>query len=224
MTIAKKRTAILISGRGSNMMSLVEAMRDSKYPAEPVIVISNRPDAAGLEWAQSEGVPTLALDHKLYENREHFEGQLHSVLEMSKADLVCLAGFMRILTAGFVEKWRDKLLNIHPALLPAFKGLDTHARALAAGVRIHGCTVHVVRPDMDSGPIIAQAAVPVLDDDTAKTLGERVLAAEHRLYPHALALFARGDARVADERIVLAQGVNQTDSLFSPALGYAEKT
>ena len=218
MTNARKRTAILISGRGSNMVSLVEAMRDPQYPAEPVVVISNRPDAAGLAWAQSEGIPTLALDHKRYESREHFEGQLQSVLAMSKANLVCLAGFMRLLTAGFVEQWRDKLLNIHPALLPSFKGLDTHARALAAGVRIHGCTVHLVRPDMDAGPIIAQAAVPVLDADTAETLGERVLAAEHRLYPYALALFARGDARVEDERIVFAQRVNHGDSLFSPAI------
>ena len=214
--MAKKRTAILISGRGSNMMSLVEAMRDPEYPAEAAIVISNRPEAAGLEWAKSQGIPTLALDHKHYESREHFESQLHSVLTMSKADLVCLAGFMRLLTPGFVEQWRDKLINIHPALLPSFKGLDTHARALAAGVRIHGCTVHLVRPDMDTGPILAQAAVPVLDDDSAETLGERVLAAEHRLYPFALALFARGDARVVDERIFFTQRVNQARELYSP--------
>ena len=157
----KKRVAILISGRGSNMKALVEAARAPDYPAEIVTVISNRPDAAGLAWAKEQGIPALGLDHKLYENREHFEGQLQGVLSMSRVDIVALAGFMRLMTPGFVESWRDRMINIHPSLLPAFKGLHTHERALEAGVKITGCTVHFVRPEMDEGPIIGQAAVPV---------------------------------------------------------------
>ena len=169
-TTPKKRTAILISGRGSNMMSLVEAAREPGYPAEIVMVISNRPQAAGIAWAKAQGIPTLALDHKLYSDREHFEGQLHAALTVAKVELVALAGFMRLMTAGFVDKWRDRMLNIHPSLLPSFKGLHTHERALEAGVRVAGCTVHLVRPEMDEGPILAQAAVPVLDGDTPDTL------------------------------------------------------
>ena len=216
MTSRKSRIAILISGRGSNMKSLVAAARAPGYPAEPVIVVSNRPEAAGLPWAKEQGIPVLALDHKRYESREHFEGQLQSVLAMSKVDLICLAGFMRLMTPGFVESWRDRMLNIHPALLPSFKGLHTHERALAAGVRIHGCTVHLVRPEMDEGPIVGQAAVPVLDGDTPGTLGARVLAAEHVLYPHALALFASGKAVLRDEKIVIAPPVNHSGLLLSP--------
>jgi phosphoribosylglycinamide formyltransferase-1 len=219
MTQPKKRIAILISGRGSNMKSLVEAARAPDYPAEPVIVISNRPDAAGLAWAKEQGIPALGLDHKHYESREHFEGQLHSVLTMSRVDLVCLAGFMRLMTAGFVEKWRDRMINIHPALLPSFKGLHTHERALAAGVRIHGCTVHLVRPEMDEGPVIAQAAVPVLDGDTPDILGARVLAAEHEIYPLALRLFASGDAVVNGEKIIVKQQQSSSSRLISPDLG-----
>lgn len=215
---AKKRVAILISGRGSNMMSLVNAMRTPGYPAEPVVVISNRPDAPGLEWAKSQGLPAIGLDHTHYESRAHFEGQLQGLLATSKVDLVCLAGFMRLMTPGFVEAWRDRMLNIHPALLPAFKGLDTHARALAAGVLITGCTVHVVRPQMDEGPIIAQAAVPVLAGDTAETLGQRVLAAEHRLYPEALKQFALGNAKICGEKVEFSSPINQVSVLYSPSL------
>ncbi|HYD15136.1 MAG TPA: phosphoribosylglycinamide formyltransferase, partial [Hyphomicrobium sp.] len=163
---AKKRVAVLISGRGSNMQALVEAARAPDYPAEIALVISNRPDAPGLAWAKTQGIPTLPLNHKHYESREHFEGQLQSVLEISKIDLVALAGFMRLMTAPFVDRWRDRMINIHPSLLPAFKGLRTHEQALEAGVRISGCTVHFVRPEMDDGPIIGQAAVPVLSSDT----------------------------------------------------------
>jgi phosphoribosylglycinamide formyltransferase-1 len=200
------------------MMSLVEAARAPDYPAEPVIVISNRPGAAGLQYAKDNGIPALALDHKHFESREHFEGQLHGVLTMSRVDLVCLAGFMRLMTGDFVEKWRHRILNIHPALLPSFKGLHTHERALATGVRIHGCTVHLVRPERDEGPIVAQAAVPVLDGDTPASLGARVLAAEHRLYPHALALLASGQLAVNGEKISILQAVNQSPALFSPPL------
>jgi phosphoribosylglycinamide formyltransferase-1 len=218
----KKRVAILISGRGSNMQALVNAARATDYPAEVALVISSRPDAPGLAWAKAGGVPTLALDHKLYESREHFEGQIQSVLEVSGIELVALAGFMRLMTGGFVERWRDRMINIHPSLLPAFKGLQTHERALAAGVKVSGCTVHFVRPEMDDGPIIGQAAVPVLATDTAETLAARVLAAEHRLYPRALALVAGGQAKV-DGGLVYWQDtvnseVNQQQLLSSPAL------
>lgn len=218
----KKRVAILISGRGSNMQALVEAARAPDYPAEIALVISNRPEAAGLAWAKDQGLLTLALDHKLYENREHFEGQLQSVLEMSKIDLVALAGFMRLMTPGFVERWRGRMLNIHPSLLPLFKGLRTHEQALAAGVRISGCTVHFVSPEMDAGPIIAQAAVPVLSADTPETLAARVLEAEHRVYPRALALVARDQISLGTESIAFqavgSEGINQADALFSPSL------
>lgn len=197
---AKKRVAILISGRGSNMMALVEAAKAPDYPAEIVMVISNRPEAAGLAWAKQQGIPALGLDHKRYESREHFEGQLAQALTLAKVDIVALAGFMRLMTAGFVDRWRDRMVNIHPSLLPSFKGLDTHARALAAGVKLAGCTVHLVRPEMDEGPILMQAAVPVLDDDTEDTLAARILAQEHRIYPAALRLLAEGRARIVDGR------------------------
>lgn len=215
---SRKRVAILISGRGSNMRSLVEAARSPDYPAEIVVVISNRPDAAGLAYAKEQGIPALGLDHKRYESREHFEGQLQSVLTMSKVDLVCCAGFMRLMTAGFVDKWRDRMLNIHPSLLPSFKGLHTHERALAAGVRVAGCTVHLVRSEMDEGPIIAQAAVAVMPDDTPDTLAGRILEAEHRIYPAALRLIASGQAVVEGEKVRLIQQVNQNSALFSPPL------
>lgn len=218
MTTPKARVAILISGRGSNMMSLVEAARAPGYPAQIVVVISNRPDAPGLAWAKAQGLPVLALDHKLYESRAHFEGQLQSVLGMSKVDFICLAGFMRLLTPEFVEAWRDRMINIHPSLLPAFKGLHTHERALAAGVKITGCTVHFVRPEMDEGPILAQAAVPVLPNDTPRLLGERVLAAEHKIYPAALSLLASGQARLEDGVVRISRTVNPVSELYSPAI------
>lgn len=219
MTGQRKRVAILISGRGSNMMSLVEAARDPAYPAEIAAVISNRPDAAGLAWAVREGIPAVSIDHTAYAERAEFEERLHSAIIEAGSELVCLAGFMRMLTGGFVDRWRDRLVNIHPSLLPAFPGLDTHARALKEGVKIAGCTVHLVRLEMDTGPIIAQAAVPVLTGDTPESLGRRVLAAEHRLYPHALALLASDRARVSGETIQILQSVNQRDALFSPSLG-----
>ncbi len=213
----KKRVAILISGRGSNMKALVEAARDPDYPAEIVTVISNRPDAAGLAWAKEQGIPALGLDHKLYENREHFEGQLQGVLSMSRVDIVALAGFMRLMTPGFVERWRDRMINIHPSLLPSFKGLHTHERVLEAGVKITGCTVHFVRPEMDDGPIIGQAAVPVEAGDTPETLAERVLAAEHRLYPRALSLLAADQIQVEGNLVRYLSSVNHGDVLFSPS-------
>jgi phosphoribosylglycinamide formyltransferase-1 len=218
MSKPKKRVAILISGRGSNMRALVEASRAPDYPAEIVLVVSNRPEAAGLAWAKEQGIPALALDHKLYESREHFEGQLQGVLAASRVDLVALAGFMRLMTAPFVEQWLNRMVNIHPSLLPAFRGLDTHTRALAAGVKITGCTVHLVRAEMDDGPIIAQAAVPVLDDDTVDRLADRVLAAEHKLYPRALARLASDQIRIEGETVRIAERVNEPSALFSLAI------
>lgn len=218
----KKRVAVLISGRGSNMQALVEAARTPDYPAEIVLVIANRPEAPGLAWAKAEGLLTLALDHTRYESREHFEGQLQSVLDLAKVELIALAGFMRLMTPGFVNRWQGRMINIHPSLLPAFKGLDTHEQALAAGVRISGCTVHFVVPEMDAGPIIGQAAVPVLPTDTPETLAARVLAAEHRLYPSVLALVAQGQVRMAETGLNWQPSdfatINQGEAVFSPPL------
>lgn len=206
----KRRVAILISGRGSNMQALVEAAKAPDYPAEIVLVLSNRPDAAGLVWAESQGIATTIVDHKRFKkDREAFEKAIQVELDKARAELVCLAGFMRLLTPWFIDRWHNRLINIHPSLLPSFKGLDTHARALETGVKLHGCTVHFVRPDMDAGPIIAQKAVPVRDDDDPDSLAERVLAEEHALYPHALAEIVRGfegNLTIKDERVI---GVTQ---------------
>jgi phosphoribosylglycinamide formyltransferase-1 len=203
--MSRRRVAILISGRGSNMTALIEAARMPDYPAEIVLVAANRPDAAGLARAQQAGIATETVDHTRFgKDRESFERALDAVLTGHGVELICLAGFMRLLTPWFVGKWAGRILNVHPALLPAFKGTDTHARALAAGVKIHGATVHVVVPEMDSGPIIAQAAVAVHEDDTPDTLAARVLAAEHQIYPLALKLFSAGQAQLADGRCVVA--------------------
>ena len=191
--MARKRVAVLISGRGSNMIALIEAAKSPTYPAEIVLVLSNRPAAAGLSHAQAAGIATSVVDHVPYgSDREGFERALEEALERYRIDLVCLAGFMRVLTASCVKRWEGKMLNIHPALLPAFKGLDTHRRALASGVKIHGATVHFVTADVDCGPIIAQGALAVHEQDTPETLASRVLAIEHRIYPMALALVAGG--------------------------------
>jgi phosphoribosylglycinamide formyltransferase 1 len=215
----KKRTAILISGRGSNMQSLVAAMRDPEFPAEPAVVISNRPEALGLSWADEEGIPTVAIDHRQYANRMAFEARLHQAILDHGAELVCLAGFMRLLTGGFVDRWRDRLMNIHPSLLPAFPGLDTHQRALDAGALIVGCSVHFVRTEMDSGPILAQAAVAVLPGDTAETLAARVLEAEHQIYPLALRLVASGAVRIENETAIFDAPVEVPLPLVVPSLG-----
>jgi phosphoribosylglycinamide formyltransferase-1 len=200
------RFAILISGRGSNMQALVEAAKAPDFPAETALVLSNRPNAAGLAFARENGIATAIVDHKAFKkDREGFERVMQSELEKAGVELICLAGFMRLLTPWFIDRWHNRLINIHPSLLPAFKGLHTHERALDAGVKLHGCTVHFVRPDMDVGPIIAQRAVEVLDDDTPDTLGDRVLAEEHRVYPHALRqiiLGLKGGWTIHDERVI----------------------
>ena len=191
----KKRVAVLISGRGSNMAALIEAARADDYPAEIVLVVSNRPQAAGLAYARAAGIATAVVDHTQFgEDRAAFERALDAELQSHRIDLVCLAGFMRLLTAGLVGRWSGRMLNIHPALLPQFKGLDTHRRALAAGVKRHGATVHFVVAETDSGPIVAQDWVPVHEGDTEETLAQRVLEVEHRIYPLALRALAEGRA------------------------------
>jgi phosphoribosylglycinamide formyltransferase-1 len=182
----KKRVAILISGRGSNMTALIEAASSEDYPAEIALVVSNRPDAAGLHRARTDGIPTAVIDHTQFGDREAFEQALDRKLGEYRIDLVCLAGFMRLLTPWFVERWSGRMLNIHPSLLPKFKGLDTHRRALEAGVKRHGATVHFVVPEMDAGPIVLQDSVAVLENDTEEILAARVLELEHQIYPRAL--------------------------------------
>lgn len=199
------RTAVLISGRGSNMEALLRAAADPAYPARIVLVLSNRADAAGLERARAAGVPTAVVESRAFRgDRAGFEAAMEAVLAAHGVELVALAGFMRVLTDGFVARWRDRLVNIHPSLLPAFKGLDTHARALEAGVKLHGCTVHLVRAGVDEGPILAQAAVPVREDDTEASLAARVLAEEHRIYPAALGWLAAGLVRVEGGKALVA--------------------
>lgn len=196
-SIAKKRVAVLISGRGSNMAALIEAAKASDYPAEIALVLSNRPDAAGLVRARQADIATAIIDHTPFgKDREAFERALDAQLRAHRIDLVCLAGFMRRLTPWLVTQWRGRILNIHPSLLPQFKGLDTHRRAIAAGVTEHGATVHFVVAELDAGPIVAQERVAVRDGDTEETLAARVLEVEHRLYPQALRAAAEGRARV----------------------------
>jgi len=202
--MARKRVAVLISGRGSNMVALIEAAKDTAYPAEIVLVLSNDPAAAGLQRAAAAGIPTAVVDHKTFgKDRQAFERALQGELERHRIELVCLAGFMRLLTPWFVRQWQGRLLNIHPALLPAFKGLDTHARAIAAGVKEHGATVHFVVPEMDSGPIVVQDVVPVRANDTEAELAARVLAVEHRIYPLALKLVAEGRVTIEGGRCLI---------------------
>ena len=190
--IERKRVDILISGRGTNMAALIEAARDPSYPAQIKRVISNRRDAGGLSIAAANGIATLVIDHKAYPDRQAHEAALAAVLSADMPDIICLAGYMRILSPGFVERHKGRMLNIHPSLLPAFTGLETHARAIAAGVKLHGASVHFVTEKLDDGPVVAQAAVPVLPGDTLQSLSDRVLKIENRLYPHALALVASG--------------------------------
>ena len=215
--MVRKRTAILISGRGSNMTALIEAARDAAYPAEIVLVVSNRPDAGGLQRAAEAGIETAIVDHKSFgKDREAFERALQDVLQAHRVEIVCLAGFMRLLTAWFVAQWPETMLNIHPALLPDFKGLDTHRRAIEAGAKEHGATVHFVVPEMDSGPIIAQGRVPVFADDTESALAARVLGLEHRIYPLALKLVASGRVRVENGRCVIEGPVSSEEAALLP--------
>jgi len=213
-----KKTAILISGRGSNLASLITACDVEDYPAEAALVISNRPRAPGLRFARDAGIETASIDHTKFASREAFDAEIDRTLKANEIELVCLAGFMRLLGTEFVESWRNRLINIHPSLLPAYPGVNTHERVIADGARISGCTVHFVRTGMDSGPIIAQAAVPVLSGDTANSLAERVLGVEHRIYPFALRMVADGTVRVSGERVVFAGRDAGSEPLFSPPL------
>ena len=214
----KVKVGILISGRGSNMSALIAAAKAEDFPAEIALVIANVPDAGGLDAARAEGVTAIAVDSRPFgKDRQAHEREMDALLRTAGVQVICLAGFMRLLTDGFVARWRDRLVNIHPSLLPAFPGLDTHARALDAGVLIAGCTVHFVRAAMDAGPIIVQAAVPVLPGDDAAKLAARVLAAEHQAYPLALRLIAEGRVRVAGERVEITGADPPSRLIWRPA-------
>lgn len=219
--MTKMRVAVLISGRGSNMKSLIEAATLPGYPAEIALVVSNAPNAGGLAIAEAAGVATLTIDHKSFgkgaEGKRKFERALSSALKDARAELVCLAGFMRLLSADFVNEWHGRLINIHPSLLPAFRGLDVHAEMLRAGVRIAGCTVHFVSAEMDAGPIIGQAAVPVLSGDTPETLAARILEQEHKLYPECVRRIAAGEARLRENGVVELGGAPASGALANPA-------
>ena len=208
----RTRVAVLISGRGSNMAALIEAAQRLDYPAEIALVVSNRPGAAGLERARAAGIETRVIDHKGFTSRDAFDVTVHTALVSAGIELVALAGFMRIQGKDFVKRWLGRQLNIHPSLLPAFKGLHPHRQALDAGVRVSGATVHFVTHDLDGGPIVAQAAVPVPVGDTVEALEARILRVEHRLYPHALGLVASGQARLADGRVAFAASIGSGPS------------
>ncbi len=214
--MARLRAGVLISGRGSNLQALIDACASPDYPAEIALVISNDAAAEGLARAAKAGIATRVIEHRKFPTREAFDAALDRALSERGIELVCLAGFVRVLTPGFVAAWRDRLINIHPSLLPAFRGLRTHERALAAGVRLHGCTVHYVGPEVDEGPIIVQAAVPVLPDDDAAMLAARVLAAEHRCYPLAVKLIAQGRVRVVEGRVRIDGAPSPGAMLLNP--------
>ncbi|THD55320.1 MAG: phosphoribosylglycinamide formyltransferase [Bradyrhizobium sp.] len=214
----KRRVAILISGRGSNMAALIRAAVTKDFPAEIAVVISNRADAGGLEKARASGIPAVTIESKPFgKDRAAFEAVLQSALDEHRIDLVCLGGFMRLFTAGFVQRWYGRMLNIHPSLLPAFPGLDPHGQALTAGVKIAGATVHFVIPETDAGPILMQGAVAVRDDDTPDTLSARILEIEHKIYPEALRLVANGRIRLEGNICKLDGGTGLNGTLISPA-------
>ncbi len=210
------RVAVLISSRGSNMQALVKACKADGFPAQIACVLSNNPKAAGLKFAQSNDIPTKVIDHRDFEEREEFDASISEYLVSQKIDLICLAGFMRLLSPEFVNRWRDRIINIHPSLLPAFKGLHVHERAIESGTRFTGCTVHFVRPEMDDGPIIAQAVVPILQDDTPEILAERILVEEHRIYPLALKLIAEQKVKVHGSLAKINNAPQPSGSLTNP--------
>jgi len=215
----KRRVAILISGRGSNMAALIAAARTANFPAEIAVVISNKPDAAGLAKAKESNVATLVIDSSPFgKDRAAFEAALQAALDQHGIELICLGGFMRLLTTDFVNRWAGRMLNIHPSLLPSFRGLDPHGQALRAGVKVSGATVHFVTPEMDAGPIVMQGAVAVREDDTPETLAERVLRIEHRIYPDALRLVASGGARIDGDVCKTDATGGPDDTLVSPAI------
>jgi len=208
--------AVLISGRGSNLQSLIDACAVESFPARIVVVISNNPDAYGLERAKQAGIPTSVINHRDYEDRQAFENAIDEELKKYKAKYICLAGFMRILDGRFVNRWKDRILNIHPSLLPSFKGLHTQERALESGVRFTGCTVHIVRPEMDDGPIILQAAIAVDPEDDADSLSAKVLKLEHIIYPEALKLMALGRISISGKKAIIEKAAYPSGGLISP--------
>lgn len=215
---SRARVGVLISGRGSNLQALIDACAKPDFPAAIVCVISNVSNVEGLRRAEHAGIPSQVIEHGAYPSRESFDTALKDVLSAARADFVCLAGFLRVLSGRFVENWKGRLINIHPSLLPAFKGLNVHARVLAGGERISGCTVHFVVPELDSGPIIAQAAFPVLANDTEDSLAARTLAAEHRLYPLALKLLVERRVWLESDRAIFADAGCAEGEIFNPPL------
>jgi len=215
--MSRLKLAVMISGRGSNLQALIDATADPAFPAEIILVLSNRPGAMGLERAAKAGIPTRVIDHKDFADRATFDREMTAAMEDAGTDLVCLAGFMRLLSDAFVDHWRDRMINIHPSLLPAFKGLEVQERVLARGARFAGCTVHYVRKEMDTGPIIVQAVVPVHPDDTPDSLAARVLEREHDIYPLAVRLIAEGRVSIDEnDRAVITGAVAQESALLNP--------
>ncbi|PIW26106.1 MAG: phosphoribosylglycinamide formyltransferase [Rhodospirillales bacterium CG15_BIG_FIL_POST_REV_8_21_14_020_66_15] len=215
--MSRLKLAVMISGRGSNLQALIDACADPAYPAEIILVLSNRPDAQGLARAATAGIPTRVIDHKEFADRTSFDREMTKAMETAETEMVCLAGFMRLLSDEFVDHWRDRMINIHPSLLPAFKGLDVQERVLARGARFAGCTVHYVRKEMDTGPIIVQAVVPVLPGDTPDVLAARVLEREHDIYPLAVRLIAEGRVAIDEnDRAVIDGAVAQQGCLVNP--------
>jgi phosphoribosylglycinamide formyltransferase-1 len=215
---SRMRTGVMISGRGSNLQSLIDACATPAYPAEIVCVVSNIAGVEGLDRAKRAGIPAHVVPHSSYSSRERFDETVDAILGADEVSFVCLAGFMRLLSETFVQKWRGRLVNIHPSLLPAFRGLNVHQRVLQSGARLSGCSVHFVVPELDSGPIIAQAAVPVLPDDTPGSLAARTLCAEHKLYPSVLRLLAEGRVALEGERVIYQEVERAVGELFSPGL------
>jgi phosphoribosylglycinamide formyltransferase 1 len=214
--VAKLRLAVMISGSGTNLQALIDACADPDYPAEIQVVISNRPEAGGLARASAANIKAVVIDHKSYDDRESFENAVHDCLKEHKTQLVCLAGFMRILNAEFVNRWRDRMINIHPSLLPSYKGLHTHARAIEDGVRFAGCTIHYVRPEMDNGPILMQAAIPIAAGETPETLATKTQTYEHQMYPVAVRLIADGNVRISAGKVVFKDTELGKTGLISP--------
>jgi phosphoribosylglycinamide formyltransferase-1 len=215
--MSRLKLAVMISGRGSNLQALIDATADPAFPAEIILVLSNRPGAMGLERAAKAGIPTRVIDHKDFADRAAFDREMTAAMEDAGTELVCLAGFMRLLSDAFVDHWRDRMINIHPSLLPAFKGLEVQERVLARGARFAGCTVHYVRKEMDTGPIIVQAVVPVHPDDTPDSLAARVLEREHDIYPLAVRLIAEGRVSIDEnDRAVITGAVAQESALLNP--------
>ena len=215
----KIRLSVLISGGGTNLQALIDACAQDSFPAQIALVLSNKEDAYGLERAKKAGIATKVIRHQEYDSREAFEDEINVVLKDADTELVCLAGFMRILNASFVNGWKDRMINIHPSLLPSYKGLHTHERALEDGVRFAGCTVHFVRPEMDDGPIILQAAVPINVDDTPDSLAKRVLGEEHKIYPEAIRLIAERRVRIRGHRAIIDDMSVPDGAVINPVIG-----